>query len=116
MSKQYWMWEIFTEEKAKLLGALADLAAAESWTFDEFTKVARPFFDKERPDERADGPAVLLVDAPTGLFRTLDGVLGFKSEYTRPNGVPEAYVVASGEAWADADAYVIPVRINEVRP
>lgn len=37
-------WEIVTEEKAEVLAALARLAAAEVWTFEELCKAAAPFF------------------------------------------------------------------------
>lgn len=47
---------------------------------------------------------VALRDAPTGVFETADGSLGFKSEYQTENkkdGVyqVDAYVLSSGEYW-----------------
>ncbi|QIB34771.1 hypothetical protein [Ancylobacter pratisalsi] len=53
MSEIVWQWDIVTEEKAKVLAALADLAAAEVWTFDEFTRAAARLF--EAPAESAVG-------------------------------------------------------------
>ncbi|CAA0086986.1 Uncharacterised protein [Starkeya nomas] len=44
MVTQYWMWELVTEEKAELLAALARLAAAESWTYEEFSRSAAQYF------------------------------------------------------------------------
>jgi hypothetical protein len=67
----------------------------------------------EKFAEVRDGPyvwprAVPLCEARTGIFRTLDGAYGFKTEYTRPSSVSrskaglgaiEAYCLESGETW-----------------
>lgn len=44
MNKVVWMWEVVSAAKATLLAALAEVAADEGWTFDEFTRAAAPFF------------------------------------------------------------------------
>lgn len=60
-----------------------------------------------KPEGRPAG-AVPLCEARTGIFRTLDGAYGFKTEYTRSSSVSrsetglgaiEAYCLESGEAW-----------------
>lgn len=74
--------------------------------------------EAKAPGEKREGRpsagagAVPLSEAPTGIFRTLDGHYGFKTEYHRstlselsllsgrsPLGAVEAYCLESGEAW-----------------
>lgn len=61
------------------------------------------FFDGYRAALAAQpaqaGEAVALCDAPVGIFRTIDGHDGFKTEYHRQDGSVEAYCLDSGEAW-----------------
>ncbi len=61
---------------------------------------------------------VKLVDAPTGIFKSVGGGYGFKTEYRDSDGGIQAYCIDSGEAWcgpppqtlqSQRDAMVHPV-------
>lgn len=48
-----------------------------------------------------------LINAPTGLF-LYKNTLAMKTEYRRPNGCVEAYIVSSGETFcASQDAHTV---------
>lgn len=48
-----------------------------------------------------------LINAPTGLF-LYKNTLAMKTEYSRPNGCVEAYIVSSGETFcASRDAHTV---------
>lgn len=65
-----------------------------------------------------------LINAPTGLF-IYKNTLAMKTEYTRPNGCVEAYIVSSGETFcASQDAHTVaeynnlmvtPIKFNELQ-
>lgn len=66
-------------------------------------------------DELGPG-TVSLTDAPIGLFMR-DGELCLKTEYVRPDGAVDAYIVSSGEAfWGPQPQSVENQRHCLVRP
>jgi hypothetical protein len=70
------------------------------------------------------GQSTTLAACPPGLF-IHNGILGFKSEYTRQNGTIDAYVVRTGEAFAGPQpqtvdsqrtCLVVPVEASDCFP
>jgi hypothetical protein len=52
-------------------------------------------------------------NAPPGVLLLRDGVLVFKTEYTKPSGEPEVYVLASGEVYCGAGVDVDCIEVTE---
>lgn len=66
---------------------------------------------------------VKLVDAPVGIFRSVSGAYGFKTEYSLPDGGVDAYCIESGESWwgpppqtlqSQRDGLVYPVDFRSI--